>query len=139
MHMTEVNAFSAGNTFFIVYFWRPSDLISRDAFECVLRHFPSCFKSILSRLKPFLNLFKKRLKPDAGCIAGTEVKDKYLELIGQAGFQEIKVIDEKAYRFECIISEKTLLRAIKLTRMTKEELKVAAEIIVSVKVSAQKK
>jgi arsenite methyltransferase len=75
----------------------------------------------------------------AGCIAGAEIKDKYLEQIKQAGFNNVEVLDEKTYPLEYIISEETLTEAIKLTEMTQEDLKAVAETIVSLKVSAQKK
>ncbi len=56
----------------------------------------------------------------------------------KAGFQEVKVIDEKTYPLEYIISESTLKEAIKMANMTEEEVKEAANIVVSVKVSAVK-
>ena len=56
----------------------------------------------------------------------------------KAGFQEVKVIDEKTYPLEYIISESTLKDAIKMANMTEEEVKEAANIVVSVKVSAVK-
>jgi arsenite methyltransferase len=74
----------------------------------------------------------------AGCISGAEIKDKYLELIRKAGFREVEVVEEKTYPLEYIISESTLKEAIKMTNMTEEEVKEAANIVVSVKVSAVK-
>jgi arsenite methyltransferase len=74
----------------------------------------------------------------AGCISGAELKDKYIELIRGAGFQEVKVIEEKTYPLEYIISESTLKEAIKMANMTEEEVKEAANAVVSVKVSAVK-
>jgi hypothetical protein len=56
----------------------------------------------------------------------------------KAGFQEVKVIDEKTYPLEYIISESTLKAVIKMENMTEEEVKQAANIVVSVKVSAVK-
>ena len=81
---------------------------------------------------------QKNVEAYAGCISGAVLKDKYLELIRKAGFQEIKVIDEKTYPLEYIISESTLKDAIKMANMTEEEVKEAANIVVSVKVSAVK-
>jgi arsenite methyltransferase len=74
----------------------------------------------------------------AGCISGAVLKDKYLELIRKAGFSEIKVLEEKTYPLEYIISESTLKDAIKMAKMTEDEVKKAAKTIVSVKVSAIK-
>jgi len=74
----------------------------------------------------------------AGCIAGAELKDRYLELIKHAGFAEVKVVEEKTYPLEYIISESTLKEAIKMSNMTEQEVKAASNSVVSVKVSAVK-
>jgi len=74
----------------------------------------------------------------AGCISGAETKEKYLELIRKAGFREVRVIEEKTYPFEYILSESTLKDAIKMANMTEDEVKEAANTVVSVKVSAVK-
>jgi ubiquinone/menaquinone biosynthesis C-methylase UbiE len=75
----------------------------------------------------------------AGCIAGAELKDKYLELIRNAGFSEVTVVEEKTYPLEYIVSESTLKEAIKMENMTEAEIKQAANSVVSVKVSAVKR
>jgi len=90
-------------------------------------------------LKPLPKAVQENVEAYAGCIAGAEIKDKYLELVKQAGFTNVEVLDEKTYPLEYIISEETLTEAIKLTEMTEQELKAVAGTIVSVKVSAQKK
>ncbi len=79
---------------------------------------------------------QKNVEAYAGCIAGAEIKDKYLDLIRKAGFQEVKVLEEKTYPLEYIVSESTLKEAIKMASMTEEEVKEAANIVVSMKVSA---
>ena len=89
-------------------------------------------------LKELPENIQKNVEAYAGCISGAVHKDKYLELMRKAGFQEIKVIDEKTYPLEYIISESTLKDIIKMENMTEEEVKEAANIVVSVKVSALK-
>jgi len=89
-------------------------------------------------LKELPKSIQNNVEAYAGCISGAELKNKYLELIRKAGFKEIKVIDEKTYPLEYIISESTLTEAIKMTNMTEEEVKEAAKTIVSIKVSAIK-
>ena len=79
---------------------------------------------------------QENIEAYAGCISGAELKDKYLGLIREAGFKEAKVIDEKTYPLEYIISESTLKEAIKMTNMTEEEVKETAKSVVSVKASA---
>jgi len=90
-------------------------------------------------LKELPKSIQENVEAYAGCISGAELKEKYLELIRKAGFQEVQVIDEKTYPLEYIISESTLKDAIKMENMTEEEVKQAANIVVSVKISAIKK
>jgi len=89
-------------------------------------------------LKELPESIQKNVEAYAGCISGAELKDKYLELIRKAGFQKVKVIEEKTYPLEYIISESTLKEAIKMANMTEEEVKEAANTVVSIKVSALK-
>ncbi len=81
---------------------------------------------------------RKNVEAYAGCISGAEIKDKYLELIRKAGFQEVKIIEEKAYPLEYIISESATQETLKSLDMTLEEVKAAANTVVSVKVSAER-
>jgi arsenite methyltransferase len=89
-------------------------------------------------LKALPKSIQNNVEAYAGCISGAELKDKYLELIRKAGFSDVKVIDEKTYPLEYIVSESTLKDAIKMTDMTEQEVKEAANAVVSVKVSAVK-
>jgi len=90
-------------------------------------------------LKPLPNAVQESVEAYAGCIAGAEIKDTYLNLIRKAGFSEVKVLDEKTYPIEFIVSEDTFKGAIDQLELSKEELKATADTIVSVKVSAVKK
>ena len=81
---------------------------------------------------------RKNVEAYAGCISGAEIKDKYIELIRKAGFQKVKIIEEKTYPLEYIISESATQEIVKSLDMTIEEVKEAANSVVSVKVSAEK-
>jgi len=89
-------------------------------------------------LKELPESIRENVEAYAGCISGAEIKDKYLELIGKAGFQEVTVIEEKTYPLEYIISESATQEIIKNLGMTLDEVKEAANSVVSVKVSAEK-
>ena len=80
----------------------------------------------------------KNVEAYAGCISGAEIKDKYLESIRRAGFQEVRIIEEKTYPLEYIISESAPQEIVNSLDMTLEEVKEAANSVVSVKVSAEK-
>lgn len=90
-------------------------------------------------LKPLPDAVQQSVEAYAACIAGAEIKDRYLELIDGAGFQQIEVIEEHTYPLEYIVSEDTLSEAINLTNMSEEQLRSTAQSVVSIKVSAVKK
>ena len=89
-----------------------------------------------------LNELPKAIQEDmeayAGCIAGAEIKGKYLELMRKAGFEEVKVVQEKVYPIDCIISEPEAKDAINRLRLTREQVEDVANSIVSISVSASK-
>ncbi len=89
-------------------------------------------------LKELPQAIRENVEAYAGCIAGAEIKEKYLELIGNAGFQEVKAVEEKTYPLEYIISESATQEIVKSLGLTQEQVKEAANSIVSVKVSAVK-
>lgn len=89
-------------------------------------------------LKKMPESVKKNVEAYSSCIAGAEIKDKYLDLISKAGFNEIKILQEKKYPLEFIISEPEAKEAINSLGMTREEAKDVANSIVSISVSALK-
>jgi arsenite methyltransferase len=89
-------------------------------------------------LKELPKSIQKNVEAYVGCISGAEIKDKYIELIRKAGFQEVKIIEEKTYPLECIISESTTKEVINSSGMSLEEVRDAADSVVSIKVSAVK-
>ena len=89
-------------------------------------------------LKELPKAIQENVEAYAGCISGAEIKDKYIELIRKAGFQEVKIIEEKTYPLGYIISESTTKEIVRSLDMSLEEVKEAANSVVSVKVSAVK-
>jgi SAM-dependent methyltransferase len=81
---------------------------------------------------------QKNVEAYAGCIAGAEIKDKYLELIRKAGFKEVKILQENNYPLDYIISESEAKESINRLGLTEEETREAANSVVSISVSALK-
>jgi ubiquinone/menaquinone biosynthesis C-methylase UbiE len=81
---------------------------------------------------------EKNVEAYSSCISGAEIKDKYLELISKAGFREVKILQEKNYPLEFIVSEPEAKEAISEMGLTKEEVKDAAHSILSISISATK-
>jgi arsenite methyltransferase len=73
-----------------------------------------------------------------GCISGAEKKTDYLNHIKQAGFKDVRIVEETTMPIEALISDETASQILKELKMTKEK---AAELLgaaVSLKVSAIK-
>jgi hypothetical protein len=89
-------------------------------------------------LKRLPEAVQNNVEAYAGCISGAEIKDKYLELINKAGFQEVKILQEKNYPLEYIISEPEAKQAINHLGMTRKTAREVANSVVSITVSAVK-
>jgi len=89
-------------------------------------------------LKELPKVIRKDMEAYAGCIAGAEIKNKYLELMRKAGFKEVKVLQEKVYPIDYIISEPETQRTINRLGLTQEQIADLANSVVSISVSALK-
>jgi ubiquinone/menaquinone biosynthesis C-methylase UbiE len=88
-----------------------------------------------------LDELPKELKENAqaytSCISGAELKEKYLNLMKEAGFKEVKVVDETNFPVDFITSD-TTQKLIKTLGISAEKIKKIEKSIVSMKVSATK-
>jgi arsenite methyltransferase len=89
-------------------------------------------------LKPLPEAIRKNVEAYAGCLAGAELKDKYLELIRNAGFQEVKTIEEECFPLENIISESTTQKIIKDLKIGPKQLREIGNSVLSIKISGIK-
>jgi len=89
-------------------------------------------------LRPLPAAVQKSVEAYAGCIAGAEIRDRYLELIRQAGFCDVKVLQEKVYPIDRIISEPQIRETMNCIGLSKDDVDQAAASVVSVSVSARK-
>lgn len=89
-------------------------------------------------LKPLPEAIQKSAEAYTSCVAGAEIKDKYLGLMRDAGFKDLKVLSEKAYPLDFILSEPEVKEVIGNLKLTEEEVNETANSIVSISVAAQK-
>ena len=89
-------------------------------------------------LKKLPRAIQESAEAYSSCIAGAEIKDKYLDLLRRAGFKEVSVLQEKTYPLDLIISEPEVNEVINRLVMTKQEVKDVANSILSISVSALK-
>jgi arsenite methyltransferase len=89
-------------------------------------------------LKELPAFIKNSIEAYIGCVAGAMLKDEYLKAVSDAGFQDVKIIDETAFPAELIISDPTAKEIIKRLEMKPEKAGEVANSVVSIKVSGIK-
>lgn len=78
-------------------------------------------------LKELPEAIKKRAHP-ASCVKGAIMKDKYIEAIKQAGFQDVKIIKETQYSFEDIVNDPNAKVIVADHDKNTQELKSVSEL-----------
>ena len=81
---------------------------------------------LLGKLPDFIKNSKEAY---VGCISGAEMKDEYLKLIDEAGFLDVKVLDESVFTTDLYSTDHD---------MNLDELNELGNLIVSVKIVAKK-
>ena len=89
-------------------------------------------------LKELPDIIKNSVEAYVGCISGAIMKDKYLEAIKEAGFQDIKITDETSFPIEFMENDLTAKAVMKKANITAEKLKEMENIVVSIKVEGKK-
>jgi SAM-dependent methyltransferase len=73
-----------------------------------------------------------------GCVAGAMLKDEYPETIKEAGFQEVRIMDESVFPVEGIVSDPIAKVIINEMNISEDKLKDIASSVVSIKVQGVK-
>jgi len=91
---------------------------------------------LLQELPQFI---KNSVAGYVGCISGAILKEKYLQAVKQAGFHEVKVVDETSFPVEFMLNDSEAQALIKKTKITPEKLKEIGTRVVSIKVKGKKR
>jgi len=81
---------------------------------------------------------KKSVQAYVGCISGAEMKDAYTKMIENAGFEEVKVIEETHLPLELMLSDATAKAVMKQLNLTEKKAEEIVNSVVSIKISATK-
>ena len=73
-----------------------------------------------------------------GCLAGAALKEQYLDAIKQAGFKDVKVIDESGFGTDYMSNDPTAQAILKDEKVSRDDLKKLGKAVRSIKVSAVK-
>ena len=89
-------------------------------------------------LKPIPQAILDNISAYIGCISGAEIKTEYINHIKQAGFKNVKIIEETTLPYEALVSEETAAQILKELNMSIEKARELFGAVVSIKVSATK-
>jgi SAM-dependent methyltransferase len=89
-------------------------------------------------LKKLPEIVRKNIQAYIGCLSGAEMKDKYLKMIEDVGFQKVKIVEENHFPVENIVNDPTAQAIVKASEISAEKIRKIANTVASVKVSAFK-
>ena len=85
-------------------------------------------------LKELPDFVKNSIQAYVGCVSGAMLKDEYLKAVREAGFQDVKIVDETAFPAELMVSDPTAKEIIKKLKMEPEKVGEIASSVMSIKV-----
>jgi len=85
-------------------------------------------------LKELPDLIKNSIEAYVGCLSGAIMRDKYIDAIRAAGFQEVRIIDEASFPVECMANDSTAKAIIENAKIPPEKVKEVASSVMSIKV-----
>jgi ubiquinone/menaquinone biosynthesis C-methylase UbiE len=88
--------------------------------------------------KKLPEVIRKSVQAYVGCLAGAEMKDRYLQMIRDAGFHEVKVIEENYFPIENMANDPTAEAIIKSAEIPAEKLEEITNAVASIKVYGAK-
>jgi ubiquinone/menaquinone biosynthesis C-methylase UbiE len=89
-------------------------------------------------LKKLPEVIRKSVQAYIGCLAGAEMKDRYLQMIRDAGFQEVKVIEENYFPIENMANDPTAQAIIKSAEIPAKKVREITNAVASIKVYGTK-
>jgi arsenite methyltransferase len=81
---------------------------------------------------------KNSVEAYVGCISGAILKDRYLQLLKDAGFIDVTITDESSYQIDVVIDKPRTQALMEETGVTEEEFRKLGGSFVSIKVMGKK-
>ena len=89
-------------------------------------------------LKELPDFIINSIEAYVGCISGAMMRDEYIEAIREAGFGEVKIVDETVFPIELMANDPTAQAIINELDITTEGIKDIENSVVSIKVQGIK-
>lgn len=109
----------------------------REAFR-VLKPGGRIMISDIVLLKELPERIRESLELYVGCLSGAALKEEYLGAVKEAGFQDVKIIDETIFPVESLADGPTAAAIIENLRLSQDQIKETADSIRSIRVSGIK-
>ena len=85
-------------------------------------------------LKELPDFIKSSIEAYIGCLSGAIMRDEYIDAIKNAGFKEIKIIDETYFPVECMVNDPTARAIIDNSKIPLEKVQEIASSVVSIQI-----
>ena len=113
------------------------DKVFKEAFR-VLKPGGRLMVSDIVLTKELPIFIKNNMSAYVGCISGAIIKEEYLALIKNAGFKEIKIVDESSFPSKYIVSDDTHVIVENNLELSENQVENLEHSILSIKVFARK-
>ncbi len=112
--------------------------VFREAFRVLKRGGRLMVSDIVLR-RPLPDFIMNSIAAYVGCMSGAVMRDEYLRVIEQAGFRDVRIMEESLFPIECMANDPTAQAIVAHLDMTPEKIIEAVEgTIASIKVHAVK-
>ena len=111
--------------------------VFKEAFR-VLKPGGRLMVSDITLLKEVPDFIRNSIAAYVGCISGAMLKDEYIKVIREAGFHEVKIIDETVFPIECMANDPTAKAIMNKVNIPAGEIEDIANSVVSIKVQGTK-
>ena len=89
-------------------------------------------------VKELPEVIKNSIDAYIGCLAGAIRKDEYIRTIREAGFQDVRILDETQFPIECMANDPTAKVIIAKMNLPQDTLNEIGTSVLSIKVTAKK-
>jgi arsenite methyltransferase len=111
--------------------------VFREAFR-VLKPGGRLMISDIVLLRELPDFIKNSIEAYIGCLSGAIMKNEYIKTIKEAGFQDVRIVDETHFPIECMANDPTAKAIMENLKILPEKINEIANIVISVKVSGAK-